>query len=98
MATNEANAEKLLADLRSLAHEADELLKATVGQTGDKLSEVRSRLAAAVESAKASCHRLEERAIAGAQATDRAIREHPYESLGVAFGVGILIGVLIGRR
>ena len=98
MATNEASAEKLLADLRSLAHEADELLKASVEQTEDKLGDVRSRLAAAVESAKASCHRLEEKAIAGAKAADRAIHEHPYESLGVAFGAGILIGVLIGRR
>jgi ElaB/YqjD/DUF883 family membrane-anchored ribosome-binding protein len=98
MATKEASAEKLLADLRSLAHEADELLQASVGQTEDKLSEVHSRLAAAVESAKASCHRFEEKAIAGAKAADRAIREHPYESLGVVFGVGILIGLLVGRR
>ena len=33
-----------------------------------------------------------------AKKTDEAIRSHPYESLGIAFGVGILIGVLIGRR
>jgi len=102
MATTEANAEKVLSDLRTLAHEADELLKATVGQTGDKVndkvSEVRSRLARTLESAKATCHQLEEKAIAGAKATDRAIREHPYESIGVAFGVGLLVGVLVGRR
>ena len=98
MATKEASAEKLLADLRSLAHEADELLQASVGQTEDKMTELRSRLTDALESAKASCHRMEERALAGAKAADRAIREHPYESLGVAFGVGILIGVLVGRR
>jgi len=102
MATTEANAEKVLSDLRTLAHEADELLKATVGQAGDKVNdrvnEVRSRLARTLDSAKATCHQLEEKAIAGAKATDRAIREHPYESLGVAFGVGLLIGVLVARR
>jgi ElaB/YqjD/DUF883 family membrane-anchored ribosome-binding protein len=53
------------------------------------------RLQNALETAKV---RVQEGTVAGAKATDRAIREHPYESLGVAFGLGVLIGVLIARR
>ena len=98
MATTEATAEKLMSDLKTLARDAEELLKATAGDASGKLADVRTRLAAAVESAKATCQRLEEKAIAGAKATDRAIREHPYESIGAAFGIGLLIGVLVGRR
>ena len=60
--------------------------------------ELRDRLAAALESAKASCQRVEAKAIAGAKVADNTIRAHPYESIGVAFGVGLLIGVLVGRR
>jgi ElaB/YqjD/DUF883 family membrane-anchored ribosome-binding protein len=41
---------------------------------------------------------VEERAMEGARATDRVIREHPYQSIGVAFGIGLLIGVLVTRR
>ena len=41
---------------------------------------------------------VEEKAVEGAKATDKAIRTHPYESLGVAFGVGLLVGVLVARR
>jgi ElaB/YqjD/DUF883 family membrane-anchored ribosome-binding protein len=96
--TEQANMEKLMADLKTLTRDAEALMQATAGQTGEKVSELRQRLSAALESAKATCHRLEERAIAGAKAADRAIREHPYESIGVAFGLGLLIGVLIGRR
>jgi ElaB/YqjD/DUF883 family membrane-anchored ribosome-binding protein len=51
-----------------------------------------------LESAKTTCNQLEEKAIAGAKVADQTIREHPYESMGVAFGVGLLIGVLVGRR
>ena len=40
---------------------------------------------------------LEARARNGAKVTDRAIREHPYEAIGIAFGVGMLIGVLVNR-
>src|SRR5438477_8765202 len=98
MTANETNAEKVITDLKTLAGDAEEMLKATAGQAGDKMNDVRSRLAAALESAKATCHRLEEKAVAGAKATDRVIREHPYESIGIAFGAGLLIGVLAGRK
>ena len=98
MHTNEASAEKIITDLKILARDAEDILKATAGQAGDKMSEVRARLTAALESAKATCHRLEEKVVVGAKATDRVIRQHPYESMGVTFGLGLLVGVLVGRR
>jgi ElaB/YqjD/DUF883 family membrane-anchored ribosome-binding protein len=97
MTTEQAN-ERLVGDLKNVVHDAENLMKATAGQVGEKVSEVRNRLATAVESAKATCHRWEEKSIAAAKATDRTIRDHPYESIGIAFGVGLLIGVLVSRR
>jgi ElaB/YqjD/DUF883 family membrane-anchored ribosome-binding protein len=96
--TNEANAEKVVGDLKTLTRDAEAVLHATAGQAGEKMHEHRSRISSALESAKATCHRLEEKAVAGAKAADKTIREHPYESIGVAFGIGLLIGVLVGRR
>jgi ElaB/YqjD/DUF883 family membrane-anchored ribosome-binding protein len=97
MTTQEAN-RRLASDLKSLVRDAEELMKATAGQAGEKVSEMRSRLAAALESAKDTCHRLEEKTVAAAKAADQTIREHPYESLGIAFGVGLLVGVLVARK
>jgi ElaB/YqjD/DUF883 family membrane-anchored ribosome-binding protein len=97
MTTEQAN-ERLAGDLKALMRDAGELLKATAGQAGEKVTELRSRLAAAIESGKATCHRLEEKTVAAAKVTDRTIREHPYESIGIAFGVGLLVGVLVGRK
>ena len=96
MTAEEANA-KLAADLKAVVRDAEELLKATAGQAGEKVGEVRQRLGAALESAKASCHHLQDRTAEAAKATDKVIRAHPYESIGIAFGVGLLIGVLIVR-
>lgn len=94
--------EKVMDDLKTLARDAEELLKATAGDVGDKMSdkakEARSRLAVALEQAKDSCAKWEDKTVAAARATDKAIRSHPYESAGVACVIGILIGVLIGRR
>jgi len=57
----------------------------------------RTKLEAAVEKAKAVCERLEEKTVEAAKAADKAIREHPYQAIGIVFGVGLLIGVLAAR-
>jgi ElaB/YqjD/DUF883 family membrane-anchored ribosome-binding protein len=89
--------ERLASDLKAIARDAEDLIKATAGEVSDKAKEARSRLMVALESAKERCEELQEKAVAGAKATDKVIRDHPYESIGVAFGVGLLIGVLVGR-
>ena len=96
--TQEANIEKLMSDLKVVTHDAEAILHATAGQAGDKMGELRARLSSALESAKDTGRKLQEKTIAGAKVADKTIREHPYESLGVAFGVGLLIGVVVGRR
>ena len=94
--------DRVLADLKTLAHDAEDLLKATAGDVSVKTREIRARLAKALERAQANYAELQEQTVAFAKAaakkTDVVIREHPYESLGVAFGLGLLIGVLVTRR
>ena len=94
----EASVGKLVKDFKTVVHDAESLIKATAGDLGEKAREARGRLAASLESAKVSFHQLEEKAVAGARATDKVIREHPYKSIGVAFGIGLLIGVLVTRK
>jgi ElaB/YqjD/DUF883 family membrane-anchored ribosome-binding protein len=100
--TNEANMEKLGSELKELSSDAEAMLQATAGQTGEKMSELRHRLSTALNSAKTTYHRIQEKTVAGAKVADKTIREHPYESIGVAagvaFGLGLLIGVLAGRK
>ena len=97
MTTHEAN-QRLASDLRLVMRDAEDLLKATADEAGEKVKEVRIRLAAALESAKASYERAQDKTVQAAKAADHVIREHPYESIGIAFGIGLLIGVLVGRR
>jgi len=89
---------KLVQDFKVVMYDAESLLKASAGELGEKAREARVRLAASLEGAKTNFHKIEDKALAGAKATDRIIREHPYQSLGAAFGLGLLIGVLVTRR
>jgi len=77
--------------------ETEELMDSNAEQ-GEKLAELRARLDSAIESAKVAAQRLQEKTVAAAKATDQCIRDHRYQTLGVAFGLGLLIGVLVGRR
>jgi ElaB/YqjD/DUF883 family membrane-anchored ribosome-binding protein len=51
-----------------------------------------------IEDLKAMVQRAEEKAVEQAKAADRVIREHPYQTIGLAFGLGVLIGVLVRRK
>jgi ElaB/YqjD/DUF883 family membrane-anchored ribosome-binding protein len=97
-AGDEVTKEKLVSDLRVVARDAEELIKATAGDLGERTKAARARLSEALEKAKASYHRLQEKAVEKAKATDKVIRDHPYQSIGIAFGVGLVVGLLVRRR
>jgi ElaB/YqjD/DUF883 family membrane-anchored ribosome-binding protein len=94
--------ERVMADLKTLAADAEELLKATAGDLSDKAKDARVRVSAALDRAKASYEEIQDQGIESARAAaakaDETIRAHPYESLGIAFGVGVLLGALLRRR
>ena len=94
----EKSTEKLLENLRDIVRDGEELLKAGGEELSDRGSAAREKLSAALEVARETQEKLREQAIAGAQATDRVIRQHPYQAIGLALGVGLLIGVLASRR
>jgi ElaB/YqjD/DUF883 family membrane-anchored ribosome-binding protein len=94
----EQSTEKLLEDLKEVVRDGEELLRAGVADLGERGAAAKEKLAAALEMAKETQERLQERAIAGAKSADRYIRKNPYQSIGIAFGAGMLLGLLATRR
>ena len=99
---SEAQRERLATDLRAVIHDAEELLKITAGDVGAEATELRERVRLRLLRAKDSLHGLQETAIERAKAAghkaDDYVHEHPWTSIGVAAGFGLLVGLLIGRR
>ena len=54
----------------------------------------RAKLENVIEKAKEICEKLQDQTAAAAKATDKTIRAHPYQAIGITFGVGVLVGVL----
>jgi ElaB/YqjD/DUF883 family membrane-anchored ribosome-binding protein len=93
--SEDASLEKLVDDLMLVVQGANEFAEAAgANLTNIKREEIRTRL----ERLKESCRRIKEQAVAGAVATDKVLREHPYSSLGIAFACGLLAGTLVTRK
>jgi ElaB/YqjD/DUF883 family membrane-anchored ribosome-binding protein len=85
-------------DMGTLAEDARALMTATADVAGEKVGEARKRLAAALESGKEIYGQVRDKAVEGVKATDQVVRENPYQAIGIAFGVGALLGCLLTRR
>lgn len=97
-----AQRDKLMADLQLVVADAEELLRLTADQAGEGAAELRGRVQGRLQQAKADLVHLQEVAVARVKAaghvTDEFVHENPWKSIGVAAGVGLVIGLLIGRR
>ena len=94
--------EQLVSDIKSVISEAEEMLSATADQAGEKATKLRDRIQARLREAKVRLIDAEALLVtktkAAARATDDYVRESPWTAVGVAAGVGLLVGLIIGRR
>jgi ElaB/YqjD/DUF883 family membrane-anchored ribosome-binding protein len=90
---------ELLNDLQTLVSEAEALIAGSVTEhSADAFDSLRSRFSAAQERFTDAYTGARKKVIAGAKYTDETIRANPYQSVAIAAGIGLLIGVLAGRN
>ncbi|MEJ6007584.1 DUF883 family protein [Paucibacter sp. AS339] len=98
----QAHKDRLMKDLHSVVTEAEGLLRATAGQAGEGASELRAKVQASLDRAKHNLADLQDAAVekakAAGRATDAYVHEKPWQAIGVAAGIGLLLGMLISRR
>ncbi len=92
------NKDRTQESLNDVMDDTGNLLAATANAAEENVIAARNRLSSALAAAKEACVNAQTKAIEGAKAADRVIRENPYPAIGVAFGVGALIGFLLRRR
>lgn len=101
-ADSQVSKEKVITDLKVLISDTEEMLKATAGQAGEKIAVARERIQAALAVYKDRLvdaeHALLEKTKQAARATDEYVHEHPWQAVGVAAGIGFLLGLLVSRR
>lgn len=99
---SEVTKEQLISDFKVVVADAEALLKATAGHGGEAVAAARARAEESLAAAKARMSEaqaeLVARTKAAAKATDEYVHTHPWQAIGAAAGVGLVVGLLIGRR
>lgn len=100
--SSDVTTEQLVQDLKVVLSDAEALLKATSAQTGEKIQEVRARAEESLRQARERLTEVEEEALRRAReladATEEYVRDNPWQSVGIAAGIGLVLGILISRR
>ena len=96
------SASQLIDDLTAVIKDAESLLRVTAAQTGDKVEEIRARAEETVRNAKARLGEVEEQALERAREfagdADEYVRGNPWQAVGIAAGIGLLVGLFMSRR
>lgn len=99
---NVAPQEKLVSDMKAVISDAEEMLKATADQTGEKIASLRARIQERLHTARVRLAEAEaalvEKTRAAARATDQYVHDNPWKAVGIAAGIGFLVGFILGRR
>jgi ElaB/YqjD/DUF883 family membrane-anchored ribosome-binding protein len=96
------NKDQLIADMKVVVTDAEELLRATASQAGEKVSALRGKIEDNLAKARATLADAQaavvEKAKEAGHATDEYVHDNPWKSVGIAAGIGFVVGLLIGRR
>ncbi len=91
-----------MSDIKAVISEAEDILSATADQAGEKVTNLRARIQARLQDARLRLADAEAVLVAktkaAARATDAYVHESPWTAVGIAAGVGLLLGLIIGRR
>lgn len=97
-----AQKDQLMTDLKLVLHDAEALLAATASDAGDGVAELRARVQTTLAQAKTGLLEAQgmvmDKAKAAAKSTDAYVHDNPWQSVGIAAGVGLVLGLLMGRR
>lgn len=93
---------RLAQDFKAVLDDAEELLRHAARDAGDGYNEARERLEQSLKAARGELEAAEQALLDGARratrATDSYVHSHPWESVGIGAGIGLLLGMLIARR
>lgn len=102
MESTNVSTERLMADLQAVVRDTEDLLKATAGDASERAAKARAHAEESLRKARARMNEMEQhlatRAREAAQKTNEYVHENPWPSVGVAAGIGFVVGLLIGRR
>ncbi|VVE42461.1 membrane protein [Pandoraea commovens] len=91
-----------MTDIKSVLADAEDLLKQAANTTGERASELSDKALTLLKQAKEKASDVQvvvvEKSKMAARATDDYVHDHPWQAVGIAAGIGVVIGLLLNRK
>lgn len=90
--------DQAFSELAALIEESDKLLKDSASLVGEEAETVRAQLSLKLKQAVDSLGNVRDKTKPAVQATENYIGGHPWQTVAVSAGFGLVVGLLLGRR
>lgn len=99
---NDVTIDRLVVDLQTLVTDAESILQSTAEDASEKATAARARIRETLSEARAQIQRIEEKVLfetkVAALEADRFVHERPWQAVGIAAAIGLVVGVLVSRK
>ena len=90
--------DQAFSELAALIEESDKLLKSSANLVGEEGETLREQVALKLKQAMDSVTNVRERTQPMVDATETYIGGHPWQTVAISAGFGLVVGLLLGRR
>jgi ElaB/YqjD/DUF883 family membrane-anchored ribosome-binding protein len=94
--------DQLAEDMKAVISDAEELLRATAGATGERIAAARARAEQTLRNAREKLSGFDDAVVdqakQAARSADEYVRRNPWGAIGIAAVAGLLLGVVITSR
>ena len=85
-------------ELSALIEESEKLLRSSASLVGEEADTLRGQIAQKLQQARDSVTRVRDRTLPAVEATETYIGGHPWQTVAISAGFGLVVGLLLGRR
>lgn len=89
--------ESTIDEIKALLAEAENVIASSGNAASEEIASLKERLRSALDRSRDVAQKGMQIAKQGAAQADEAIQTHPYVAIGIAAGVGLLVGALLSR-
>ncbi|MBV4476016.1 DUF883 family protein [Pseudomonas sp. B2M1-30] len=90
--------DQVFSELQALIQESEKLLNSSASLVGEEAETLRGQIAQKLQQALDSVSSVRERTKPAVDATETYIGGHPWQTVAISAGFGLVVGLLLGRR
>lgn len=90
--------DQAFSELQALIEESEKLLKSSASMVGEEAETLRGQISVKLQQALDSVSSVRDRTKPAVDATESYIGGHPWQTVAISAGFGLVVGLLLGRR